>query len=180
LVVEPEVVFVAVVSVADVAEPQASDDIALAFDVLVPVSLFVVEVYSPGRPKFLAFPNADHYAISSSSVDVVGQESVHSSTGVRTNYGLCSILSNLDLHQNKNLEQRYNNSSSGYNNMSDTNVLPTDATTNHCRRRCPRLRQGRRTHRPYQATLLQPEVPEIRWVVAEKFQYLYLPLPLLE
>jgi len=71
LVVEPEVVFV-VVSVADVAEPQASVDIAVAFVVLVPVSVVVVEVYSSGRPKFVAFPNVDHYASSSSSVEGVG------------------------------------------------------------------------------------------------------------
>ena len=69
---EPEVVFVAVVSVADVAEPQASVDIAVAFDELVPVSVVVAEVDSSGRPKFLAFPNVDHYASSSSSVEVVG------------------------------------------------------------------------------------------------------------
>ena len=172
---EPEVVFV-----ADVAEPQASVDIAVAFDFLVPVSVVLVEVDSSGRPRFLAFSNVDHYASSASSVEVVGQESVHSSNGVRTNYGLCSILSNLGLHQNKNLEHCYNNPSPGYNNVSDTNVLPTDATTNHCRRRCPRLRQGRRKHRSYQASLSHPEVPQIRWVVAEKFQYLYLPLPSLE
>ena len=66
------VVFVAVVSVADVAEPQASVDIAVAFVVLVPVSVVVVEVDSSGRPKFLAFPNVDHFASSSSSVEVVG------------------------------------------------------------------------------------------------------------
>jgi hypothetical protein len=72
LAAEPEVVFVAAVSVADVAEPQASVDIAVAFDVLVPVSVVVVEVDSSGRPKFLAFPNVDHYASSSSSVEVVG------------------------------------------------------------------------------------------------------------
>jgi hypothetical protein len=72
LAVEPGVVFVAVVSVADVAEPQASVDIAVAFDVSVPVSLFVVEVDSSGRPKFLAFPNVDPYASSSSSVEVAG------------------------------------------------------------------------------------------------------------
>jgi hypothetical protein len=69
---EPGVVFVAVVSVADVAEPQASVDIAVAFVVSVPVSVVVVEVDSSGRPKFLAFPNVDHYASSSSSVEVVG------------------------------------------------------------------------------------------------------------
>ena len=80
LVVEPEVVFVVdlevsepgVVFVADVAEPQASVDIAVAFVVLVPVSVVVVEVDSSGRPKFLAFPNVDHFASSSSSVEVVG------------------------------------------------------------------------------------------------------------
>lgn len=80
LAAEPEVVSVVdlevsepgVVSVADVAEPQASVDIAVAFDILVPVSVVVVEVDSSGRPKFLAFPNVDHYASSSSSVEVVG------------------------------------------------------------------------------------------------------------
>jgi hypothetical protein len=70
---EPGVVSaVAVVSVADVAEPRASVDIAVAFVVLVPVSVVVVEVDSSGRPKFLAFPNVDHFASSSSSVEVVG------------------------------------------------------------------------------------------------------------
>ena len=74
---EPGVVFVAVVSVAlvsvaDVAEPRASVDIAVPFDVLVPVSVVAVEVDSPGRPMLLAFPNVDHYASSSSSVEVAG------------------------------------------------------------------------------------------------------------
>jgi hypothetical protein len=64
-VVESEVVFVA-------AEPQASVDIAVAFVVLIPVSVVVVEVDSSGRPKFLAFPNVDYFASSSSSVEVVG------------------------------------------------------------------------------------------------------------
>jgi hypothetical protein len=70
-VFEPGVVFVAVVSIADVAEPQASVDIPAAFVVLVPVSVVGVDVDSSGCPKFLAFPNADHYASSSSSVEVV-------------------------------------------------------------------------------------------------------------
>jgi hypothetical protein len=64
---EPGVVFV-----VDVAEPQASADIAVAFDFLVPVSVVLVEVDSSGRPKFLAFPNVDYYASFSSSVEVVG------------------------------------------------------------------------------------------------------------
>jgi hypothetical protein len=69
---EPGVVFVALVSVADVAEPQASVDIAVAFDVLVPVSVVGVEVDSLGHPKFFAFPNVDLYATCSSSVEAVG------------------------------------------------------------------------------------------------------------
>ncbi|MGD0489689.1 MAG: hypothetical protein ABSB94_21220, partial [Syntrophorhabdales bacterium] len=106
---EPEVVFA-----ADVAEPQVSADIAVAFEVLVPVLVLVVEVDSLGRPSFLAFPNVDHYASSSSSAGVVGEKFVHSSTGARSNYGLCSILSNPGLHRNKNLEHCYNNPSPGY------------------------------------------------------------------
>ena len=64
-VVESEVVFVA-------AEPQASVGIAVAFVVLVPVSVAVVEVGNSGRPKFLAFPNVDHFASPSSSAELVG------------------------------------------------------------------------------------------------------------
>jgi hypothetical protein len=71
---EPGVGFVAVVFVAvvSVAEPQASVDIAVAFDFLVPVSVVVVGLDNSGHPKFLAFPNVDYYASSSSSVEVVG------------------------------------------------------------------------------------------------------------
>jgi hypothetical protein len=71
LVVEPGVVLV-VVSFAGVAGPQVSVDIAVAFVVLVPFAVVVVEVDSSGRPKFLAFPNVDHFANSSSSVEAVG------------------------------------------------------------------------------------------------------------
>jgi len=172
----PEVVFVAVVSIADVAEPRASVDIALAFAVLVPVSVVVVEVYSSGRPKFLAFPNVDHFASSSSPLEVVGEESVHSSTGARTNYGLCSILSNPGLHQNKTLGPYHNNATPGHNNVSDTSDLPTDATTNHRRKKCLRLSQGQRRH-TYPVSLSPLVVRQIQWAVAEKFQYLHLPLP---
>jgi len=72
---EPEVVVVAAELSSEVvvaAEPQASVDIAVAFVVLVPVSVAVVEVDSSGRPKFPAFPNVDHFARPSSSFEVVG------------------------------------------------------------------------------------------------------------
>ena len=70
--VENADVLVAVVPVADFAEPQASVDIAVAFDFLVPVSVVAIEVDSPGRPSFFAFPNIDYYASCSSFVEVVG------------------------------------------------------------------------------------------------------------
>ena len=135
--VEPEVF--ALVSVADAAEPQAFVDIAVAFVVLVPVSVAVVEVDSSGHPKFPAFPNVCHYASSSNSVEAAGKEFARSSIGAHTNCGLCSILSNRDLHRNKNLEHRHNNPSPGHNNMIDTTGLPTDATTNHSRKTCLHL-----------------------------------------
>jgi hypothetical protein len=171
------VAFVALVSVADVSEPQASVDIAVAFDFSVPVSVVEVEVDSSGRSRFFAFPNIDYYSSSSSSVEVVGEESVHSAIGVRTNYGLCSTLSNLDLHRNKNLEHFDNKPNPGCNNVSDTNDLPMDATTNHSRKICLHLYQGQRTHSSYQASLSLPEVPEKRRGVAEKCQHVYRLLP---
>ena len=70
-VVEPEVVS-AVEPVFDVAEPQASVDIAVVFVALVPVSAVVVEVDSSGHPKFFVFPNICSFPNCSSSVEVVG------------------------------------------------------------------------------------------------------------
>jgi hypothetical protein len=69
---EPGVVFVVLASIADVAEHQASVDTALAFDVLLPLSVVAVGVDIYGDPSFLAFPNIDFYSSSSSSVEVVG------------------------------------------------------------------------------------------------------------
>jgi hypothetical protein len=69
---EPGAVFVALVSVADIAELQASVDIAVAFHVLLSVFVVGVGVDSPGHPKFFAFPNVDCHASSSSSVEAVG------------------------------------------------------------------------------------------------------------
>jgi len=165
---ESEVVSV-VVSVADVAEPPASVDIAVAFAALAPVSAVVAEVDSSGHPTFVAFPNVDCYATSASSVEVVGDQSVHSATGARTNYGLCSILSTLDLHHNKNLEHCYNNPSPGYNTVSDTNHPAMDATTSHSRKTSLHLSQAQRKHRAYQVALSQPEVRRTEWVAVDQY-----------
>ena len=159
---EPGVAFAAVVSVADVAGPQASVDTPVAFDVLLPVSVFVLGVDSSGRPRFLAFPNGGRYAISSSSVGVGGEEFSHSSTGGHTNHGACSILSSLGLHQNRNLEHGCNKPIPGHNNASDTNHPPMDATTNHSRKTNPALYQEQRKHRVYQGSQLLQEAQEMR------------------
>jgi hypothetical protein len=135
----PLVVFVALVSVSDVAAPRAFGYIAPAFDVLVPVSVVSVGVYSSRCPRFFAFPNIYFYSSSSSSFEVAGEESVRSSSGVRTSYCLCSILSNSDLHQNRKSGHCYNKPNPGYNNTTDTNDLPMDATTSHSRKICLRL-----------------------------------------
>ena len=137
LVAEPRVF--APVSVAGpeaaVAGSQASVDIAVAFVVLVPVSAVGVEVDSSGRPRFVASsPNICSFPSSSSSVELGCKVLVCDPTDARTSYDLCSILSNPGLHHNKNVEHGYNDASPGYNNMSDTNDLPTDATTNHSRK----------------------------------------------
>jgi len=140
---EPEVAFAADLEVsepgvafaADFVELRAAVDIALAFVVLILVFVAAVEVYSFVRPRSLSSPSIDFSANSSSSVEAVRWESVHSSTGVRTNYGLCNILSNPGLRQNKNLEHFYNKPNPGYNNVSDTSDLPIDATTSRYRNR---------------------------------------------
>jgi hypothetical protein len=160
LVSEPELVFLSVL--------QASADIDAAFVVLVPVSAVVVEVGSSERPKFLAFPNGDHCASPSSSVEAARKESFHSPTGARTKYGLCSILSNPDLHQNKNLVHCYNIPSHGHNTVSDTNDLPMDATKNHSRRKGLHLPQGQRKRHSRQELRSHLVVRQLRWVVAEE------------
>ena len=176
-VAEPSPEVVVLAAVPEVSEPSPE---VVVFHASVAVYVVPVEVDSSGRPRFLVFSNIDYYASPSSSVEVVAQESVHSSTGARSNYGHCSILSNLDLHHNKNWVPCYNKPNPGRNNVSDTNALPMDATTNHSRKTDLRLYQEQRIHRAYQAALSLPEVRQIRRAAADQYQRLYLPLPSLE
>jgi hypothetical protein len=157
-------------AVSAAAEPRVSVDIDVAFVVLVPVSVEVVEVDSSGRPRCPVFPNGDHFANSSSSVEAFGEESVHSPTGAHTSYDPCSILSTLGLYQNKNLEHRDNNPSPGYNTVSDTSDLPMDATTSHSRKTGQHRYREQRKHRLYQASRSHPEIPEIRSAAVHKLR----------
>lgn len=124
-----------VVAVVSVSDPLVFVDIAVAFVALVPVSVVAAGVDSYEHPKFPAFPSIDYAANSSSSFEVLGEESVHSSTDARANYELCSNLSIQDPHQNKNLGNPYNNASRGHNNAIDTSGHPMGATTNRSRRK---------------------------------------------
>ena len=165
LVAEPfPGVVVAVVSVADVAEPRASGNTPVPSAASAPVSVVVGEVDIPGHPTFFAFPNVEYYARSASSYEDVGDESVRSSTGGHANYDFYSILSTLDLHHNKRSEHCYNNPSPGHNTASDTNDLPMDATRNHSRKTGLQRFQEQRKHWVYQALLLHPVVRKTRWV----------------
>ena len=97
--VEPEVselVFVAAY-IVDVSEPQAAVDIPAAFVVLTPACVVVSEVHIPERPRSFVLPKICSFPNSSSSDEVVHKEFVDSPSGVRTNYGFCSNLSNVDL-----------------------------------------------------------------------------------
>jgi len=178
--VEPGIVFVAVVSVAGVAGPQACVDIPAPFDVSAPASAVFVEVDSSGRPRFHVFPNNGHYAISSSFVEVVGVESSHSSTDGHTNHGVRNILSSLGLRQNRKLKHGYNKPIPGHNSVIDTSRLPKDATTSRSRRTNPPRYQEQRKHRAHQGGPQPPGVPQMRLVVAEKYERQRLPLPSLE
>jgi hypothetical protein len=160
-VVSEPVVFVAVVS-ADVAEPQVSVDIVLAFVVLIPVSVVAAWVDNSGRPKFSSFPNIDYSASPSSSVEVVDEESAHIAIDARSNDGPCNALSNLVQRHNKSLEHDYNSPNHGYNSVSDTNDLATDATTSHSRKKDQLLYREQRRHYWSLAILQQSAVLRIR------------------
>ena len=165
LAVEPSVPFVAVVSLAGVAEPRAAGYILVAFVVLVPASEAVAGAYSSGHPRSVVFPSIDCYARSASSVGGVGGQSVHSTMGARTNYVPYSILAILGPHHNKNSERSYNNPNLDHNTVSDTSDPAMDATTIHSRKTNLCLSQEQRKHQAYQVALSQLGVRRMRWVV---------------
>ena len=79
-------------------------------------------------------------------VQIADEESVDSSTGDRSNYDFCNILSTLDLQNDKTLERSYSNPIRGRNTVNDTNDLPKGATTIRSRKRGLQQRQEQRKH----------------------------------
>ena len=136
---------------ADAAAPQVFVCIAPGVAVSVPAAVVAAVVYSSGHPRFFVFPNSDSCPSSSSSAAVVGEESARTPSGVHTNYGLCSTLSNPGPDRNKNVAHSHNKPNPGRNNVSGTSGLPRDATTSHSRKTALPLYQEQRTPRRYPA-----------------------------
>lgn len=135
---------------------------------LVTVVVIAFGVANLGHPKFVASPNACSFASPSSSVELVAEVFVGSSTDALSNDGPCSHSSSLRVSLHKKMGLFDSRPTLSCSSASDTNVLPTDATTNHCRRRCPRLRQGRRIHTS-QAALSTQVVRQTRWAAADQY-----------
>ena len=83
--------------IPDASELRASVDTPAVSVVLTPACGLVFEVDIPEPPRFSALPKTCSLANPSSSSEVVHKESVDSPSGVRTNYGFYSNLSNVDL-----------------------------------------------------------------------------------
>ena len=139
-------------------------EIAASPEILVgPLETAAVIAYGvaiPGHPKSAASPSACSVPSPSSFVEFVGVEFVGSSTDALSNDGPGSHSSNLVVSFYKRTGPFDSRPNLRYSLVSDTSGLPKDATTTHCRKRCPRLRQGRRRHTS-QAALLIPAVRQI-------------------
>ena len=141
---------------------------------MVAVIAFAVANLVP--PRFAASPNARSFPSPSSSVELVAEVFAGSSTDALSNDGPCSHSSSLRVSLHKKTELFGSSPNPSCSTASDTNVLPTDATTNHDRRRRPHLHQVRRRHLS-RAALSTPAARQTLWAAAEQSQRLYLPLP---
>ena len=120
-----------------------------------------------GHPKYFASPNVCSFPSCSSSVGLVGGVFVDSSIDALSNDAPYSRSSNLMVSLYKKMERFDSSPNLYYSSASDTTALPTDATTNPCRKRCPNLSQGQHKHKS-QVSLPPLEVWQIRWEEAEK------------
>ena len=120
------------------------------------------------HPKFVASPNAYSFPSPSSFVELAYGVFVGSSTDALSNDDPYSHSSSLRVSLHKKMERFDSIPNLNYSSASDTNVLPMDATTNHRRKRCPHLLQGRRRYTS-QAALSTPVVQQIRWAAAEQY-----------
>ena len=113
------------------------------------------------------------------SVEVAHGVPVGGSMVDHSNDCFYSHLSILMVLFHKRMEHHYNSPNLNDSSVSDTSVLPTDATTNHRKRISPRLSQGQRRH------LYQAEVPFLVVLIRQLgvgggYQFVRIPAPLLE
>jgi len=113
------------------------------------------------------------------SVEVPDEIIVDNEIHAHSNDAPCSHLSILKVLFHEKTEHHYSIPNLNDSSVSDTTALPRNATTNHRRRRGPRLNQGQRRHL-YEAAVPLPEVSKIRSGEAEGCQYEWIPAPLLE
>ena len=106
-------------------------------------------------PMFVLFPAA------ASSVGLVGGVFVGNSMDALSSDAPYSHSSSLMVFLYKKMERLDSSPNLSHSSASDTIALPTDATTNHRRKRCPHLNQGQHRHSS-QAALPPLEVRQIR------------------
>ena len=124
-------------------------------------------VSNPGHPNSAASPNACSFASCSSSLGVVAEVCAGSSIDVLPSDDPCSHSSSLTVYLYKRMGPFDSRPNRHHNAVSDTSALPMNATTSHCRKRCPLPSQGQHRHKS-QVSLRPLEVRQIRWVGAEK------------
>ena len=103
-------------------------------------------VSTPGHPKFAVSPNACSFSSCSSSVPPAGGGSAGSSMDVLPNDAPCSYPSSFPVSLNKRMGPSGSSPTRSHSAVTDTSALPTDATTNHHRKRCPHPCRGRHRH----------------------------------
>ena len=95
---------------------------------------------NPGHPMYFAFPNVYSFPNSSSSVGLAGGVLFGGSIDSLSNDFACSHSSNLRVHFGKKMDSLDSSPNLNHSYASGTISLPTDATTNHRRKKCPHLR----------------------------------------
>ena len=110
------------------------------------LALIAFAVSSLRRPRSAASPNDWSFSSRSSSVPLAGEGSACSSMAFLPSDDPCSRSSNLAVRFDKRSGLFGSSPSLSHSAASDTTALPTDATTNHRRKRFHHVRRGQRRH----------------------------------
>jgi len=101
---------------------------------------------SLGHPKYYASPNVCPFPSCASYDGFLCCVFFCSASDALSNDASCSHSSSLVVYLYKKMECAYNSPNLNYSDAIDTISLPTGATTNHCRKRCPHPHQGQHRH----------------------------------